>query len=123
MIKAAAPVTTLDSPIHESEKVGAGVLAGKLQPATEGRFGGQFQQCRVLSGFGAGIAAKREGINDPKLGSDRIRVEALGHLRRHLGEVGTEGAERRLRIANATLGTQIVGDDGGLAQLDAAGLP
>jgi hypothetical protein len=54
-------VTALDSAIHEAEEVGAGMLAGQLQTAVERGFRHHVKQCGVLSRFGAGIAAKREG--------------------------------------------------------------
>jgi hypothetical protein len=61
---------------------------------------------------------ERERIDNPEPGSDRIRVEAFGHLRRHLGNVCAEGVQRGLGIINPRLGPQIVGDDAGLARLN-----
>src|SRR6185437_2235735 len=81
------------------------------------------KQCGVLSRFGAGIAARRERIYAPEPGRDRIGIDAVGHFLRHLGKIGPEGVERGFSVAKSRFGPQIIGDDAGLARLNAARLP
>jgi len=44
--RSGSPVSTLDSTIHKSKEVSAGVLAGKLQPAAESGFGATRSNCK-----------------------------------------------------------------------------
>ena len=69
------------------------------------------------------IAAKRERIDAPEPGRDRIGIDAVGHFLRHLGKIGPEGVERGFSVAKSRFGPQIIGDDAGLARLNAARLP
>src|SRR3990172_3079218 len=92
------PVSAFESCVHKAKEVDAGMLASKLQAPLKGRFRGHLEERRVLTWLGAGIAAERVWVWTPEKRADRARVDACGHLRRHLGKVGTERVERRLGV-------------------------